>query len=96
MSSGDGSGNLVGSSPHVKKKHTGRCSNVSMDVTNKKNGDDGDSSEIKKQAKLRQDIEEPRNPKLDVILRSTGYDITMILVSIAYAIQVSAVVVIED
>lgn len=34
--SGDGTGNLVGATPHVKKKHTGRWSNVSMDINNEK------------------------------------------------------------
>jgi hypothetical protein len=47
MSSNDGTGNLVGSSPHVKKKHTGRWSNVSMDVNNKKNGNEH-AAEVRK------------------------------------------------
>ena len=93
MSNGDGTGNLVGASPHVKKKHTGRWSNVSMEVTNEKNMKD---NEIRKQAKIRQDIENPRSPKLDAITRSTSYDSIMIVVSILYAIQVAVVVIIED
>jgi hypothetical protein len=92
-SSGDGTGNLVGATPHVKKKHTGRWSNVSMEVNHQKNMKDAD---IKKLAKLRQDIEVPRNIKLDAIARNTCYDFTMIMISIAYAIQVAVVVVIED
>ena len=64
-----------------------------MEVTNEKNMKD---NEIKKQAKIRQDIENPRSPKLDAITRSTSYDSIMIVVSVLYAIQVAVVVIIED
>jgi hypothetical protein len=80
--SGNGTGNLAGATPHLKKKHTGRWSNVSMDVNSEKSR----AEEIKKAAKVRDDIEVPRNPSLDAIIRSSCYDYIMIAVCIAYAI----------
>jgi len=35
-SSEDGSGSLVTATPHIRKKHTGRWSNVSMEVNTDK------------------------------------------------------------
>ena len=53
-----------------------------MDVNKTKQG----GIDFKTEAKVREDIEIPRNPKLDAIIRSSCYDYTMIAICIAYAI----------
>ncbi len=51
---------------------------------------------MSRQTKVKEDIEIPRNPKIDKMMRNSCYDYTIIVVSLLYAIQVAVVVMIED
>lgn len=51
---------------------------------------------MSRQTKVKEDIEIPRNPKIDKMMRNSCYDYTIIVVSLLYAIQVAVVVRIED
>ncbi len=51
---------------------------------------------MSRQTKVKEDIEIPRNPKIDKMMRNSCYDYTIIVVSLLYAIQIAVVVRIED
>ena len=51
---------------------------------------------MSRQTKVKEDIEIPRNPKIDKMMRNSCYDYTIIVVCLFYAVQVAVVVQIED
>ena len=51
---------------------------------------------MSRQTKVKEDIEIPRNPKIDKMMRNSCYDYTIIVVCLLYAVQVAVVVQIED